>query len=114
MRNGQLYVNDRKLECTEVDASESSDSGEKICEEVNDVARYRVIPNAPPDSEVDALRDFPRMTVPNGHCFVLGDNRNRSLDSRSFGPVRLADILGRVDRVWYPRWEKLSPREGDD
>ena len=33
-------------------------------------------------------------TIPRDHYFVLGDNRNRSLDSRTFGSVRRDSILG--------------------
>lgn len=33
---------------------------------------------------------------------VLGDNRAASRDSRSFGPVPLDDIIGRVDAVFWP------------
>jgi signal peptidase I len=36
--------------------------------------------------------------VPNGACFVLGDDRRRSVDSRDVGPIPLADIVGRVAR----------------
>lgn len=28
-----------------------------------------------------------------------GDNRNRSIDSRAYGPVPLADVTGRVDQM---------------
>lgn len=35
-------------------------------------------------------------TVPEGCYFVLGDNRENSKDSRSFGAVRQEDITGRV------------------
>jgi signal peptidase I len=42
--------------------------------------------------------DFPRpITVPEGHYFLLGDNRGASDDSRFWGPVPLEWIEGRVE-----------------
>lgn len=34
------------------------------------------------------------ITVPPGQIFVVGDNRDNSLDSRSFGPIPVEDIVG--------------------
>ena len=39
--------------------------------------------------------------VPPLHVYVLGDNRNHSNDSRSFGPVPIENIVG---RAWISYW----------
>lgn len=39
--------------------------------------------------------------VPPLHVYVLGDNRDRSNDSRSFGPVPIENIVG---RAWLSYW----------
>ena len=41
------------------------------------------------------------VTVPTGVFFVLGDNRDASLDSRFFGFVPQANIIG---RPWMVYW----------
>lgn len=42
----------------------------------------------------------PRVTVPPGSVFVLGDDRERSIDSRHYGPVRVGQVTGRVLAHW--------------
>ena len=51
------------------------------------------------DGAVMADQD-PR-TIPDGHVFVMGDNRGSSSDSRVFGPVPVDDIIGKaLFRIW--------------
>ncbi|SFJ01041.1 signal peptidase I [Thermoflavimicrobium dichotomicum] len=37
-----------------------------------------------------------KIVVPEGHIFVMGDNRNNSRDSREIGPVPIDHVLGKM------------------
>jgi signal peptidase I len=68
------------------------------------------------DPGAAAMASFEAVTVPPGRYLVMGDNRDNSRDSRFFGFVERASILGRATAVvvsldrnhgWKPRWSRF-------
>jgi signal peptidase I len=121
IKDNDLYVNGQKLERTKIDDSilgkikievQGKMLEGDVCEETNNGAKYKIflVSKAEPNSP-----NFAKVTVPDYHCFVLGDNRDMSEDSRHFGPVPLATIKARADYLYWPakdwsRFGRLDPR----
>jgi signal peptidase I len=106
LRDNEVFINGRKLERDRLpaDVLPAPVDGE-VFEESNAGRRYRILIGK------EKSADQPKTTVPEGTCFVLGDHRDRSEDSRAFGPVPLGSILGGVQYVYYPAatWERFGP-----
>jgi signal peptidase I len=49
-------------------------------------------------------RNYGPVTVPEGHYFAMGDNRDVSNDSRFWGFVPFKNIAGRAMFVWFSFW----------
>jgi signal peptidase I len=58
--------------------------------------------------------DGTKETVPHGFAYVLGDNREHSVDSRQFGFIPLRDIVAKVRQVYFSsgsqgiRWSRIG------
>jgi signal peptidase I len=53
-------------------------------------------------SAAAATVDIPQVRLDDDQVFVLGDNRDDSVDSRSFGPVDLDRVVGTVAYRFWP------------
>jgi signal peptidase I len=47
------------------------------------------------------MGDTNSWVIPAGELFVMGDHRDSSSDSRTFGPIRTSDVIG---RAWLRYW----------
>lgn len=117
IRNHELYINDQKLPRQKLPQSTLDNirievNGEplrgQVFEETNGDAAYTIFMAEPPHDCVSP--DFAKIKVPEHHCFVLGDNRRLSHDSRHFGAVPLATIKARADYLYAPAmdWSRFG------
>ena len=55
-------------------------------------------------------RSWPKLTIPAGNVFVMGDNRDNSHDSRFWGTVPFELIKGKAMIIWFSSGEPESLR----
>lgn len=108
IRENQLLVNGVPAQYTIQPTLESSHTGvapkqQVVVESINGQSHRILTDKQSPDNMLP-------VTIPHGYCFLLGDNRMESKDSRTFGPVPLVDVKGRVDYIYWPAksWSRFG------
>jgi len=112
VKNGVPWINGAPLAQTAIDApcsfrdESGPGDGEQACtlaRETNAGRAYTVMLTSGYHAQ-----DFDRFVVPAGEVFVLGDNRDNSMDSRKWGPLPEALIKGKATVIWW----STDPRGG--
>lgn len=104
----RLIINGEAVPVESLGGWQDRDSLRLFREQLGDDWHRVVIDDTAPD------RGF-SLTVPEDKFFVLGDNRDRSSDSRFWGPVPRDHMVGQAFFVWLswdggPNWSRMGRR----
>lgn len=114
MREGRLYINGTMVEREEIGTATDTDSSMVSVP----VTVYReTLPNGVSHtiqeiSDNQQLDNTPEYVVPAGHFFMMGDNRDRSADSRvlsQVGYVPLDALVGKAEARFFSITNNIPP-----
>lgn len=111
--NQRLYINDQPIERV-VKGVYRNDGQQDLLlnEEHLGAVQHDILLLPFPNDRGDGT-----FVVPQGHFFMMGDNRDNSQDSRYIGPVPEGNIVGRAVRIWMnwdfpgmPKWGRIGDK----
>lgn len=106
VRNGELYINGERVlrEAVGLREMEGPNGTKSTVMEYIETLPGGAKHSIYEQSDYEQLDNTPVYNVPEGHYFMMGDNRDHSQDSRvtrSVGPVPYENFVGRADFIFF-------------